>query len=323
LARVHRSTVDRRIESYETTARKRITVSLRAGMIERTVYRRETAIRIDWRRDGAVHLDILGMREHVPIVNPDAEVPFDVSAEIAMLAFDPADPDMLVRLDTTEIRHPLMNGSERYYRFATGDTTVIVLPEGQTIRLRELRVIPRLRSPVLFTGSLWLEAESHAVVQVQMKLARAFDSDHDMRVERTPEGGFLRTFLANQLLGLVKPLRFDVDFMAIDYGLWNLEWWLPRIAVARGVAQIGRFQVPLAYERTYSDYIIQGDTAEATRFAEGPDSTGRRALFGSTDAQASFGIGLTQLGGLIRLDLARPIHGQRDWRLHLLVNRSF
>jgi hypothetical protein len=50
---------------------------------------------------------------------------------------------------------------------------------------------------------------------------------------------------------------------------------------------------------------------------------GRRALFGSTDAQASFGIGLTQLGGLIRLDLARPIHGPRDWRLHLLINRPF
>jgi hypothetical protein len=79
--------------------------------------------------------------------------------------------------------------------------------------------------------------------------------------------------MANQLLGLVKPLRFDVDFVAIDYGLWNLEWWLPRIAVARGVAQIGRFQVPVAYERTYSACIIRGDTAEATRFAEGSDST--------------------------------------------------
>jgi hemolysin activation/secretion protein len=74
--------------------------------------------------------------------------------------------------------------------------------------------------------------------------------------------------------------------------------------------------------RTRTELGLDAGTTRISVFHDAAKAS-RRALFGSTDAQASFGIGLTQLGGLIRLDLARPIHGPRDWRLHLLVNRSF
>src|SRR5690606_9841154 len=99
------------------------------------------------------------------------------SAELLTLAFDPGDPQMLLRVDTTAIRHPLAEGGEAHYRFASGDTTVIRLPDGRTVRLRELRILPRRRDPQLIRGSFWLDAETHAVVQAYFRLARAFDAD--------------------------------------------------------------------------------------------------------------------------------------------------
>jgi hypothetical protein len=55
-ARERRSVVDRRIQSYETTARERISVRLRAGIPERLAYRRETAARIECGGGGAAVL---------------------------------------------------------------------------------------------------------------------------------------------------------------------------------------------------------------------------------------------------------------------------
>jgi hypothetical protein len=157
LARLRRNTVDRRIEAYGTTARERFSVGLHAGIGEKLVYRRETVTRIDWQRDGPVALDVLAMREVSPLFDAEPEVPLDMSAELLRLAFDPVESEMLLRFDTTGIRHPLTEGSEAQYRFEAGDTTVIRLPDGRAVRLRELRFIPRRRDPHLIHGSFWLE----------------------------------------------------------------------------------------------------------------------------------------------------------------------
>ena len=282
LAREHRSTVDRRIQRYQTTARERFTVALSAGIADKLMYRHEVATRIDWRREGPVRFDVLGFREFAPIESTKGVVPQDLSGDMLNLAFDPSNPDVLIRIDTTEISHPLNPGSEKAYRFESGDTTVIELPDGRKVRLRELRVMPRHRSPVLFSGSLWLEAESHAIVQAYIRPGRAIDGDTDLSVSvasssdstssiSTASGDSTRSrnenrllrIMIQQVMGMMKPLRLDVDFIAIDYGLWDLEWWLPRVMIARGVAQVGRFRVPITYERVYSDYEVEGDLTVA------------------------------------------------------------
>lgn len=184
LARLRIKTVDRRIEAYGTTARERFSVRLDAGIAEKLVYRRETVTRIDWQREGPVGMDVLAMREVAPLLNAEAKVPFDMSAELLRLAFDPADPSILLQIDSTAIKHPLADSSEADYRFEAGYMTVIQLPEGRSVRLRELRVIPRRRTPELFNGSLWLDVQTHAVVQAYLKLARGVDADRgDLRVE--------------------------------------------------------------------------------------------------------------------------------------------
>jgi hypothetical protein len=293
LARVRRQSVDRRIVEYETKARERISVSLRTKIGEKLIYRRETATAISWERDGPLQLDVSGMREVSPLFDGNPDVPFDLSAELLRLAFDPANPEAILDAspaDTAGLRNPLRMGSEAHYRFAAGDTQSITLPGGETIRLRELRFEPRRSDPRLLRGSYWLEDETHAVVRAYFTLARAYDADLDengpVLVTRgpTPDGSSagneqggergagaeavaaplrVRQITAADLPGFIKPFRADVDFIAIEYGLWDLEWWLPRRVVARGVVQLSRFRVPLAYERAYDEYSVRGDAGDS------------------------------------------------------------
>lgn len=248
-ARARRLLIDRRIEAYETTARERMSVALSAGIAERLLFRRESVSRIHWTPD-TVRIDILAAREVLPPVQGAPQIPAGLSGYMPVLAFDPVDSEMLLRFDSTVIRHPLASGSEQHYRFAAGDSTVIQLPGGRVVRLRELRIQPRRRSPRLISGSFWLDMDTHAVVQAYFRLSKGF--------EESDGGGppFLR------------PMRAEIDYVAIEYGLWELRWWLPRIVAATGVFQAGRLRMPLEYHRRYEDYSVTGDTAAALPVAD-------------------------------------------------------
>jgi hypothetical protein len=249
-ARIRRAMVDHRIQSYETTAVERISFGLRAGIGERLLYRRETASHIHWTRD-TVRIDVRGAREVLPPFSGLPQIPGDLSGYVPALAFDPVDSEMLLRLDSTTIRHPLAPGSEAHYRFASGDSTVIRLPDGRTVRLHELRIQPRRSERHLIAGSFWLEAETHAVVQAYFRLARGYDSSRDR------DAG-----------GLAPTLRAELDYIALDYGLWDLRWWLPRTVAAKGMAQISGFRMPLEFERRYDAYTVVGDTVALPTLAE-------------------------------------------------------
>src|SRR5690606_39186977 len=67
-ARERRRTVDRSVDRYRAIAREHIWAGLRVPGRDRTLYRRETATRIDWRREGPIRLEVLGAREVIPPV---------------------------------------------------------------------------------------------------------------------------------------------------------------------------------------------------------------------------------------------------------------
>lgn len=242
LARERRTLEDRRIQRYRTTAVERMSAGLNMGIGEKLLYRRETVTQIDWTRD-TVRLHVIGAREVMPPVKGAPQIPAGLDGYVPALAFDPVDSEMLMRFDSTVIRHPLAEGSEQYYRFSSGDTTVIRLPDGRIVRLRELRFSPRHRDPHEINGAFWLEQESHAVVQVYFRLAAPLKPD---------EGDDGPPFL--------RPVRAELDYIAIDYGLWDFRWWLPRMVSARGTMQAGAIRMPMSFERKYSDYEITGDT---------------------------------------------------------------
>ena len=245
LARERRRLVDRSIRAYQTIARERISVGLRALRRDRTLWEREVASRIDWERDGPVRMEVLTAREVVPPVVAGVQVPTDVRQFVPHLAFDPADPFLITgwgQGDDT-IVHPLAPGSEADYRFRTGGTTVIRVPSGTEVRLRELEVLPRRDEGRLVRGSLWIEAESHAVVQATFRLSSELRPTED----------------EDDVPALIEP-AISFDYIAMEYALWESKWWLPRLLAARGAVQLGRVAtLPVTYERTYGDFEVGVD----------------------------------------------------------------
>lgn len=275
LARERRRMVDRSIRRYEAIAQERISAGLQILARERLLYRRETASRIDWRRDGPVVIEVLGAREVAPPVAGEALVPVDLPEFMSHVAFDPVDNELLIRLDTLRIRPPLGDRAEEHYRYRSGDTTRIHLPDGREVRLLELVIIPRRSEPNLITGSFWLDAETHAVVRATFRFARAYDFAID-RAEgsgggetQAGEGGDTRR-RTRRRRGPAPPLRAEVRYVTLDYGLWDMRWWMPRVVSAEGVFEFAsRVRAPLRFERRYSGYRIEGEAPVAAAEPDG------------------------------------------------------
>ncbi len=287
-ARTRRETIDRSITAYRTRMRERIGVGIRALRRDRMLYRREIALHIDWRRDSVTRIEVIGARQSVPAAIPKPSLPEDLKNDAGDYAFDPASDRLTVGWERQrssndsirdakehrdlEFRHPLAPGSEAYYRFATGDSSVVVLADGREIRLRELRIIPRRLDFRLMSGSFWIDENSHAVVRALIRPARPFDFEQDVE-ENAGE----------HIPGFLKPIRGEVRFLTIDYGLWNGRWWLPRLLAMEAVATAGSvLQMPMRYERIYDEYEVSGDTtvrlaARPPRATEADDSVARAA----------------------------------------------
>lgn len=256
-ARTRRSTVEGRIEQYTTLARSRVSIGFRALRRDRTFYRCEAASRIEWQRGDTIFVDLLGAREVVPMFSGEVR---PGNGDCGGGLFDPTADRLAFALgggmskeDSSFLRHPLAVGSERDYRFRSGDTTAMRLADGTVIRLLELQMLPRRSEPFLVSGSLWLEDRSYAVVRATLRLARPFDYERDFESVREEEGEDEE----EELPGFLRPLRADIRYVSIEYGLWEQQWWLPRLVAFEGEAEVGRLlSVPLRMERVYDSYRV-------------------------------------------------------------------
>ncbi len=256
-ARARRDSVDRSITRYEAVVREHISAGFRAFRRDRLLYRREAASRIRWHHLRTPEVEALAAREVVPIVSTRAKVPDDLDSYFPHLVYDPADDRLMSLGDGDFLRHPLAEGSEWDYRFAAGDTTVLRLPDGRTIRLLELKLLPRRADSRLLSGALWIDSESHAVVQAVFRLARAFDLERDIAEFDEDEADDI-----DEIPAIFKPIRADVRYIVIEYGLWEMRWWLPRLIAFEGEVQVGPLlHMPLRFERVYGDYRVEGDAA--------------------------------------------------------------
>lgn len=252
LARERSDWTDSSIVEYRTLAKERISVGVRAMRRDRVLYRRELAARIHWRREGTGRVQLLGARQVVPVAVPEPRVPSSAAREAADLAFDPTRELLLPGLsdrddEEDDIRHPLADGSEAHYRFASGDTTRIRLASGKELRLAELRVIPRRPEGLLLRGSLWLDLDTHSAVRGVFQLARPLDFARDLQEED------------DDIPGILQPIEADLRYFTIEYALWEDRWWLPRLMSLDGEARLGGFvTVPLRFERSYEDYEVSG-----------------------------------------------------------------
>jgi hypothetical protein len=253
-ARGRRTLVDASITRYQAVAKERISMGLRTRLRDRLFYRREVATRIDWQPGGPIRVEVLGAREVVPVATGKPSIPEDLKGFVPHLAFDPMDPGALLRIDTTSMRHPLAAGGEAYYRFRSGATTTIQLAD-RAIRLYELEVLPRRPDFRLVSGSFWIDSATHSVVRVVFRPSKVFDLEEDADPDDRAE--------ARKIPAFFRPVRAELEYITIDYGLVNLRWWMPRLLAAQGVIQMGAIRAPLSYERSYGDYVVYGDTAAA------------------------------------------------------------
>jgi hypothetical protein len=281
-ARSTSDSANARITGYEALAKQRFTAGIRVIGRSRPVYRQEVAARIAWRRDGVRWVEVLGAREAIPIIRAGVSVDDDLASHGDDLVFDPTEL-LLLRIGTgterdrdhedddedgevpeenddfdVELIHPLSRGSEAHYRFRSGETTTIRLQDGRSIRLLELQVIPRRSSARLLNGSFWLEDESYAAVRGIFTLASP------LRMSLPPEGSAapLPTLDAS----------FEIRHVAVEYALWEDEWWMPRLISFEGSGSVAGVTGSMLFEQTYEDFRVHSEDEELPLF-EVPDTT--------------------------------------------------
>ncbi|HEX2188426.1 MAG TPA: hypothetical protein VHG51_05980 [Longimicrobiaceae bacterium] len=256
LARERRTGVESALRRYRAVSRSRISLGLRMLRRDRLFFRCESAVRVDWRRGEPTIREVLGGREVVPLVERSVEPDGDCGSSV----HDPSADRLTLGLggflggEDAFARHPLAPGSEADYRFRSGDTVTVRIPGVDPLRLVELRVIPRRNESSLVSGSLWLESGSHAVVRAVLRLARPFDLETDgPRLD--PDDDDLQ-----DIPGVMKPIRADIRYVTVEYGLWHQRFWLPRLVAMEGEAQVGKLaRFPLRMEQTYGEYEVEGD----------------------------------------------------------------
>ncbi len=255
LARGQRGVIDASVFHYTANTRQRFSVGVQALRRDRVLYRRESASHVEWWRDRASVVTVQGAREVVPVAFSGVRVPDDLSSWAEEFLPRPGDDRLWVNpVGGGFAWHPLVEGGEAAYRYAIGDTTAIRLPDGRELRLVELRVTPRERHVRLVTGSLWIELENHAVVRAVFRPAREFDLERDLP-EIAPEDAED----LDDIPGFLKPIRFDVRYITVEYGFWEMRWWMPRLMAFDGWVQLGPVRMPINIELLYSDYTVAAD----------------------------------------------------------------
>ena len=167
--------------SYQALVRQRVAVALRTPLRDRTVYTSEAAHRLFWDRDGGTVFQALGLREETPggVSDPESDWGFFEDA------FDPAGDRLLMGLEAREDRdgaeggdefqivHPLGPEALEYYRFRSGDTLTLGLPDGTRLLAVELQVIPGETDPRRISGSFWIDPSTGALIRAVYHLSDA------------------------------------------------------------------------------------------------------------------------------------------------------
>jgi hypothetical protein len=279
------------MSSYEGLLREHIYVGLAAARFrrERGLFEQERVARLRWSADGERAIHWIGARQAIPIVGADtrrdeilaegrmrgagADVQADLRRELPEellgetdlpgFAFDPAGDRLAFGNDWA--LHPLADTAEAHYRFSSGDTLRVSLPDGRAIVLLEVRVEPRRADFHLVAGSLWFDAESASLVRASYRPARAFNLLLD-----EPED-------AEDVPGFLQPVEAEISYITVEYSLQEFRYWLPRRFALEGEARMGRVvRIPLTVEWTLGEYRVNEAASEIPIVGPLPSGWSRR-----------------------------------------------
>ena len=256
LARDARMRQDSALVAYDATTYQRVSAGLGFSKFgrDRLAFRSEGATHVRWRRGIGAYVDVTGSRTVVPIAGKSAHV--DIEGSLSPIPYYPGSETLWIgasaarqAVDENEgIVHPLADGAEAYYTYESGDSATFRLPDGRAIRLRELRIRPRIPKWNLAVGSLWFDMSGGQLVRaayrmsVPMDIAAVAEEDDSTAFEDVPR--VLRPMLF--------PMKAEISAIGVEYGLYQGRFWLPRVQVAQGGGQIGFARVPFKLEQKFT-----------------------------------------------------------------------
>ena len=270
-----RTRLDESVLRYTAVVRQRIGASLRTPLKDRTLYRMESAHRIFWSRDADNLVQVLAFRQQTPVgvENIDEEVldeldffdgSFDPTGDRLMFGMADDDEDFgEADEDDFWFEHPLYEEWIDSYRFTTGDTLTLSLPDGRRVLAIELQVIPTVADVHRMSGSLWIEPTSGALVRAVYRLSDTFDAFRDVPELREEEDEDLRF-----IPGILKPWTAEISMIAVDYALWDFDVWLPRSMRMEGVIGAGILKAPMAIDFSYEMESVTTERSLAEETAE-------------------------------------------------------
>lgn len=249
-----RERIDESVVSYTAVVRQRIAAAIRMPLKDRTLYRSEASHRLWWNRDADNLVQVLAFREQTPIgVDPEHvdfdrfDVAFDPMNDRLFFGFASNDEDMGERNGNDFwFEHPLYPEYVDAYRFISGDTITLALPDGRSVRAIELQVVPKVADVHRMTGALWIEPETGSLVRAVYRLSDTFDAFRDIPDLQEEEDEDL-SFIP----GMFKPWTAEISMISVDYALWDFEVWMPRSMRMEGVLGAGILKAPISFDYAY------------------------------------------------------------------------
>ncbi|HEY4954306.1 MAG TPA: hypothetical protein VII02_05425 [Gemmatimonadaceae bacterium] len=280
-ARAARLEQDTALRAYDATVYERMSVGMGFKRIgrDRLLMRNERAARVVWTRGSPVLVQLLGRRTVMPMLEGAGDA--EINAERVPIPYFPGRESLwigsgLAKADVSEgeIIHPLANGAEAYYTYATGDSVSFQLPGGKTIQLRELVVRPRQPKWNVALGSLWFDIGSSRLVRAVFRLAEPMDiwgiADEDSDDPSDKPSRWVKA--------MISPLTAKVNAITIEYGLHEGRFWMPRLQGLEGEAQAGFMHIPFKMEQSFKYASVNGSIPAIPQIAvidTAQDSTSR------------------------------------------------
>lgn len=279
LARGARMSQDSALQGYDATTYQRISAGFGFSKIgrERLAFRTESATRVRWRRGVGAYVDVTGARTAIPIAGRNGHA--NIGGDISPIPYYPGSETLWIGGDAARravdendgIIHPLADGAEAYYTYESGDSVSFRLPDGKTIELRELKVRPREPKWNLAVGSLWFDMSGGQLVRaayrmsVPMDIVAVANADDSTSFDDVPAW----------VKPLIFPMTAQVSAIGVEYGLYQGRFWLPRVQVAEGGAQVSMMRIPFKLEQKYSYSAVNAVEPLPPIASVGADSTNR------------------------------------------------
>lgn len=285
-ARAARLEQDSSLYSYDVKSYQRISagMSLRETARERLIFRTENASRVRWQRGRGARVEVLGSRAVAPITQGIREAEEEMAREmdselndaLAVPYYPGKDQLWLFEMvgssdddGSPMLIHPVAEGSEAYFTFASGDSVDIGLPDGKRIKLREIVATPRQAVWNLIVGSFWFETESAQLARAVMRFSAPMDIWETVEAEDPGT----RDEIPAPVRGMLTPMKAEITAVTIEYGLFEQRYWLPRTQGAEGYARVSFMRVPFRIEQRYRYESVNGfDDLEPVPDVTRPDN---------------------------------------------------